>query len=110
MAVRELCKKDPENLLEKLILNHIEQMGLSAFEVIAKVKEAVWRDWCWIAFHAPRLDTMAPDPTCSTKKHTQCKVAWKKAWWNQIGHQILQSAARISMNIPRNIEAAVEKL
>lgn len=107
LAMRELCRKDPGSNLGKLTLNDIQQIGLPAFEVIAKVKEAIQMDRRWIAFHAPKLENAEQDPGCGGRKHAHCELAWKKAWWNQIGRQILQPADLISLNLVRDGEEAI---
>ncbi|KDR81022.1 hypothetical protein GALMADRAFT_264952 [Galerina marginata CBS 339.88] len=95
-AFKELCT--PGATLAELSSNDIFRIGLSIYEVLTKVKEAIARDRRWFAFHAPKLSHIPRTDDCTKDQHKKCKKAWNSEWWKVMGRRILQPVDVFALN------------
>jgi hypothetical protein len=89
----------------------IQKIGLPAFSVLAKVKEAINEERQIIAYHAPSVDSLPISDECNDLTHsTVCLRVWRKEWWSKIGRGILQPVPIFALDFPDDVVEAVQKL
>ncbi|KIJ90971.1 hypothetical protein K443DRAFT_126358 [Laccaria amethystina LaAM-08-1] len=89
----------------------IQKIGLPAFSVLAKVKEAINEERQMIAYHAPSVDSLPISDECNDLTHsTVCLRVWRKEWWSKIGRGILQPVPIFALDFPDDVVEAVQKL
>lgn len=89
----------------------IQKIGLPAFSVLTKVKEAINEERQIIAYHAPGVDSLPIGEECNELTHGNvCLRVWKKEWWSKIGRGILQPVPMFALDFPDDVVEAVQKL
>lgn len=78
LAMQDLCHCSSN--LTQLSSNSIHHIGLLIYKVISKTKERMNQQCTFLAFHAPLLSNITPDPACEKKRHKVCASAWKWVW------------------------------